>query len=77
MIWIREGLNADVEILIDRKKNALRIPKHFITTDDEAGFVFIKNETTITKTPITTGLIGNDGYVEVTNLPEGTVVVIP
>ncbi len=76
-VWIREGLNADVEILIDRKKNALRIPKHFITTDDEAGFVFIKNETTITKTPITTGLIGNDGYVEVTNLPEGTVVVIP
>lgn len=75
--WIREGLNADVEILIDRKKNVLRIPKHFITTEDSHEYVFIKNETSVTKTSVATGLIGNDGYVEVTNLPEGTVIVIP
>ena len=75
--WIREGLNADIDIIIDQKDDALVLPKQFIQTSPNGFSVFIEDGSRITEEPVELGLEGNNGLVEVLNLPAGTTVVIP
>lgn len=75
--WLRTGLNADVNIVVEKKEQVLTIPKRFVL--EEAGNTFVL--TGSTKTPqrqlVQIGLIGNDGMLEVLNLPEGTPIIAP
>lgn len=75
--WIRAGLNADVNIIVAQRQNVLTLPKRFVITDADNSFVFVKEGNNIRKTPITRGLTGNDGFIEVMDLAEGTIVTLP
>jgi RND family efflux transporter MFP subunit len=75
--WIREGLSADVDILIEEKLNTLRLPWQFIKEEDGGPYVLLKKEDKLVKIPVELGIYGNNGFVEVKNLKEGTVVVAP
>jgi hypothetical protein len=75
--WIREGLNADIDIIVEKKEQALLIPSRFTIRENDKFFTYTKRDSKQTKTPLEIGLVGNDGYIEVTNLPEGTLVFIP
>jgi len=75
--WIRSGLNADVDILIDSKNDALKLPKRFITNIDGDASVLIFKDGEITETPVEIGFVGNDGFAEIIGLNEGATVIAP
>lgn len=77
--WLRSGLNADVDIVVDKKKNVLRLPKRFLTTIDGRSSVLVVNENKNTLNDVTVDIIfaGNDGYVAIDGISEGTVVAAP
>jgi HlyD family secretion protein len=76
--WIRSGLNADVDIFITQKKDVLRIPKRFITTNaKDEKIVYRKEGVEKVENRIEVGTIGNDGYAEVRGVQEGQVIVAP
>lgn len=75
--WLREGLNADIDIVVDERKDVLRLPNRFIITEEENVFVLLKNGENLSKTPIRIGFTGNEGFTEVIGLTEGDTVVAP
>ena len=75
--WLRGGLNADIDIIVDRKENALRIPKRFLSENDGAYSVLIPHGDTVATTAVDVGFIGNDGYIEIIGLRAGDIVVAP
>lgn len=76
--WIRSGLNADVDIVINKKENVLRIPKRFlIENDDGTQAVFVKNGTKTATTTVTVYTIGNDGFAEIAGISEGQIIIAP
>jgi len=75
--WLRAGLNADIDIVITEQKNTLRIPSRYLTTTAEGTFVQAIINDLIATTSVDVGLLGNDGYTEITNLTEGTTIVAP
>jgi multidrug efflux pump subunit AcrA (membrane-fusion protein) len=75
--WIRSGLNADIDIIIEEVKNQLRVKKRFVT-ETESGFVVITKVNGVTATSsVEVTLEGNDGYVAITGVDEGSTVVAP
>lgn len=75
--WLRGGLNADVDIIVDRKTDTLRIPRRYLIERDGAWSVLIPQGTKATNTPVEVGFVGNDGFVEITGLSEGDTVIAP
>jgi RND family efflux transporter MFP subunit len=75
--WLRSGLNADVEIIIEEMTNVLRIPKRFITKVDNGFAVLQKSGEQIATTTIEVLLEGNDGYYALTGLNAGDTIVSP
>lgn len=76
-LWIREGMNADVEIITEERSGILAIPKHFIIIENDAPFVYVRTGTQNTKTSVALGTQSTDGLVEVLNLTEGTELILP
>jgi multidrug efflux pump subunit AcrA (membrane-fusion protein) len=75
--WLRSGLNADVDIIIDTHENVTRIPKRYLTEKDGTYTVLVPDgEKTASKT-VTVTFEGNDGYVEIAGLDVGTTVIAP
>jgi HlyD family secretion protein len=77
-LWIRSGLNADVDILIDKRADVLRIPKRFLIPNGDGTYSVLTPEGTETATT-TVSLVfnGNDGFVAITGLNEGDTVIAP
>jgi HlyD family secretion protein len=76
--WLRAGLNADVDIITQRKEGVLRLPKRFvITLEDGSRAVLLPLGNKTATTTIEVLFTGNDSFVEVSGLPEGTLVVAP
>lgn len=75
--WIKSGLNADVDIVVAQTRNVPRLPVRFIDQSTTTPSVRIITDGQATSRPVTLGLIGNDGFVEVTDLPLGTLVAAP
>jgi RND family efflux transporter MFP subunit len=75
-IWIRSGLNADIDIIIKEEIDVMRLPKRFVTLGDEA-VVLIYTGDSKASTTIKIIMEGNDGYVAITGLKEGDTVVAP
>lgn len=77
-VWIRGGLNADVDIIITQKDNVLRIPKRFLSKTGDGYFVLLKhgdNQTATTSIEVV--MEGNDGFVAVKGLNQGDILVAP
>ena len=76
--WMKSGLNADIEIITASTADSLRLPKRFVESDTDQNFVYLLTKNNkVEKSTVEVGLIGNDGFVEVTSLSEGTTVVAP
>lgn len=75
--WLREGLNADIDIVVEQHNDVLRVPSRFVTTEEEMDYILVLENEEIIKKTIETGFVGNDGFVEVIGLNEGDVVVAP
>jgi HlyD family secretion protein len=77
-LWMRAGLNADIDIITDSKENVLRLPKRFVTTlPDGTSVVQTPQGKTTATTTIEVIFTGNDSFVGINGLPEGTTVVAP
>ena len=76
-VWLRAGLNADVNIIVDEYNNVLRLPKRFVITRDNRDYVLLREGENIIEQEITRGFTGNEGYIEVTGLNKGAEVVAP
>src|SRR6056297_683471 len=75
--WLRAGLNADIDITIATRTDVTRLPQRFVTVTNETASVLVVSGDTRTETPVTVGLRGNDGFIEVMDVPAGTVVAAP
>jgi RND family efflux transporter MFP subunit len=76
--WIRAGLNADVDIITAAKENVLRIPKRFLIEEKDGTYSVLTPEGNgRASTTVSVGMIGNDGYAEITGINEGQSVIAP
>ncbi len=76
-VWMRSGLNADIEIIISEESNGLRIPKRFITETDTGHEVIIQENGFTATTSVEIVLEGNDGFVSIVGLNEGDIIIAP
>ncbi len=75
--WLRGGLNADVDIVTNHVENVLRLPERYIRTENGNATVSILENNEKVSRGVELDFRGNDGYVEVKNLPEGFEVITP
>lgn len=75
--WIKSGLNADVDILIETREDVVRIPKRYLITNDAQTTVRIPNGNTTVEKPVTVRFTGNDGYVEIEGVDIGQTIIAP
>lgn len=75
--WMRDGLNADVNIIFSEVTNSLKIPSRFLISSDSGFSVLKKSDAAIATTTIDVTLRGNDGFVAITGLTEGDTLVAP
>jgi multidrug efflux pump subunit AcrA (membrane-fusion protein) len=74
---IKSGMTANIDISTGSKKDVLRIPERAVITRANLKFVRLsRNGNTTTEVPLTLGLKGSDGSIEVTSgLNEGETIV--
>jgi multidrug efflux pump subunit AcrA (membrane-fusion protein) len=75
--WMRNGLNADVDIIFSETINTLKIPSRFLISNAGTFSVLRKSGETIATTTIGVTLEGNDGFIAVTGLTKGDTLVAP
>lgn len=75
--WLRGGLNADVEIIVEEQQDVLRVPKRFIAETNNATYALVARGNKTATTTVEILFTGNDGYVAITGLTEGDIVVAP
>jgi RND family efflux transporter MFP subunit len=76
--WLRGGLNADIDIITKETKDTLRVPSRYVTTDKNVSSVqTIDASGLVATTTIEILFRGNDGYIAVTGVPEGTTIIAP
>ncbi len=78
-IRIKSGMNANISISIIKKDNVLAVPTSAIIKNGSDNFIMLKNdnrkETVMTK--VETGIVDNDGYVEIlSGLNDGQKVAV-
>lgn len=76
--WLRAGLNADIDIVIEERQDVVRIPKRFVTTAaDGTKSVLVPAGHRVATTTIEVLFTGNDSYYEVSGVAAGTTVIAP
>ncbi len=76
--WLRGGLNADVDIITDSRDNVTRVPSRYVTTDENnVSSIRTLNNNTLSTTTIEVLFRGNDGFIAISTVPTGTVIVAP
>jgi RND family efflux transporter MFP subunit len=75
--WIRSGLNADVDIIIDEVTDNLRIPKRFLIKNDGEYSVLIQDKNKTSTSTVELVLEGNDGFVAISGLNRGDIIIAP
>lgn len=72
---IRSGLTTNLDIKTKTKEGVLRVPQYGLVKKDGQSFVLLKEGSSFKETKVETGLIGQDGFVEVlSGLKEGDVI---
>lgn len=62
--WMKPGMNAKVEIIVDQLADVLYVPVQSIEVDDDHHFCYISNNGALERREISTGLF-NDEFIEV------------
>ncbi len=76
--WMRSGLNADVDIIVNEVKDTLRVAKRFIKNTDGANYLLYPLGTVTREEKVDVTFTGNDGFVAVSgNVREGDTIVLP
>ncbi len=75
--WLRAGLNADVDIVIDTRTEVVRIPRRFLSNEAGTYSVQLLTGNTIATSTISVVMIGNDGFAAITGLNPGDTIVAP
>jgi len=77
-VWLRGGLNADIDIVIDERESVTRLPSRFVKEQPDGTFAILREvgETVATST-VEILFRGNDGFIAVTGLTSGDRVVAP
>jgi multidrug efflux pump subunit AcrA (membrane-fusion protein) len=74
---VKEGMTANVSVVVDSRNNVLELPNAAITTTGPASTVELLQNGKTTTTPIQIGLVGSTSTQIVGGLRAGDVVVIP
>lgn len=75
--WLRSGLNADVNIIVAESTDVLRVPKRFVTETDGVFQVRRYVNGVFATTTVDTGLVGNDGFIEIIGVAQGDIIAAP
>jgi multidrug efflux pump subunit AcrA (membrane-fusion protein) len=75
--WMRSGLNADIEIILTEEISILRVPRRFITKTATGHTAHLLQFGSISIVPIEIILEGNDGFVAISGVNEGDILVAP
>lgn len=75
--WLRGGLNADVDVVIESTLDVVRIPKRYLIETADGAFIRTLNNNSIATTTVTKIVAGNDGWVAIDGVPVGTTIVTP
>jgi len=75
--WMRSGLNADIDIIINNEEDTLRIPKRFLNKTTSGYEVTLLKDNKTSTTTIEVLLEGNNGFVSIKGLKIGDVIVAP
>lgn len=75
--WLRGGLNADIDIVLESAEDVVRIPQRFLIEESGAAFVLIPDGKKTQRVPVSVTFSGNDGFVAVEGLQSGDTVVAP
>lgn len=75
--WIRSGLNTDVDIIISEQENVLRVPSRFVSQLHNRPEVLRLQGEMIASTSVAIVLDGDDGWVAITGVNEGDIIVAP
>ncbi len=76
--WIRAGMNADIDIIVEETNDTLRIPMRYLIPESDTTYtVQVLEGAQMTTTPVTILQKGSDGYVAISGLNEGTTIVAP
>lgn len=62
--WLKPGMNAKVEIIVDQLAEVLYVPVQSIEVEEDHHFCYISNGSKLERRPITTGVF-NDEFIEV------------
>ena len=62
---VKAGMTANVHIIAAEHDNVLAIPARLVIEDGDQRFVLVRNGGTVEKQPVTLGITGDDGMVEV------------
>lgn len=75
--WLKSGLNADIDIIVETHENVVRIPKRYLTEKEGVSTVETLKDDVPSSVPVTVSFRGNDGYVEIAGVEEGTTIIAP
>ncbi|MBI5400810.1 MAG: efflux RND transporter periplasmic adaptor subunit [Candidatus Yonathbacteria bacterium] len=77
-VRIKSGMTANIDIATNARTNVLYLPSRAVITKDGRKFVTVLNaDNTTTETPVTTGLKGSDGLVEIlSGVNEGNLILV-
>jgi HlyD family secretion protein len=75
--WLRAGLNADIDIILEERSDVTRLPRRYIIDTPEGSVVLTPNGNRTATTSVMVDFIGNDGYAAISGLPAGTTVIAP
>lgn len=75
--WLRGGLNADVDVVIESTLDVVRIPKRYLIETPDGAFIRTLQNNSIATTTVTKIVAGNDGWVAIDGVPVGTTIVTP
>ena len=73
---LKPGMSADITIYTAEKENILFVPQRAIIEEDDKKYLRMLKNSNIEKREISTGLLGDDGFMEIiNNIDEGEQVV--
>lgn len=75
--WLRNGLNADIDIITEQKEDVLRIPNRFIIKNGNSHQVIRQTNQGTATTSVELLMSGNDGFVAIQGLNEGDTLIAP
>ena len=74
--WLKPGMNAKVEIIVDQLAEVIYVPIQSIEVEDDQHFCYIRSEGKLERRPIKTGVF-NDEFIEVQDgIKQGDLVAI-